>query len=77
MVNDYWVIIHQSENNEYQVYKLKDGMNLPDDFAQYLWVCGNEKGYAKSLEHALELINCISQVKSYSPKRYMTVMCVR
>lgn len=66
MVNGCWNLVHQSESNEYQVYKLKDGINLPDDFAQYLWVYGNESRYAKSFEHALELINTLKQIKSYS-----------
>lgn len=65
----HYELIHQPESNEYQIYKLK---NNPDDlyFSSicYRWVCGNENGYAKSFEHALELINCISQVKSYSPQ---------
>ena len=65
MVNGCWDLVHQSESNEYQVYKSKDGTNLPDYFAQYLQVYENESSYAKSLEHALELINTLKQIKSY------------
>lgn len=44
---NHYELVHQSESNEYQVYKLKD--NADDLYFSsicYRWVCGNENGYA-------------------------------
>lgn len=71
------MLVHQSESNEYQIYKLKDNAdNLYFSSIYYRQICGNENGYAKSLEHALKLINCISQIKSYSSQElYDSPVC--